>query len=54
MIKDSEALDKLVPAIIALATDEQRQNELKNNIAKLAITNADEIIAKEILTAIAT
>ena len=53
MIKDSEALDKLVPAIIALAKDEQRQTELKNNIAKLAITNADEIIAAEILKAIA-
>ncbi len=53
MIKDRDALDKLVPAIIALAKDEQRQNELKNNIAKLAITNADEIIAKEMLAAIA-
>ena len=52
MIKDSEALDKLVAAIIALAKDEHRQAELKNNIAKLAITNADEIIAKEILAAI--
>ena len=53
MIKDSEALNKLVPTIIALSKEEQRQNELKNNIAKLAVTNADEIIAKEILTAIA-
>jgi len=53
LIKDSEALDKLVPAIIALAKDEQRQTELKNNIAKLAVTNADEIIAKEILRTIA-
>ena len=52
MIKDSEALDKLVPAIIALAKNEQRQTELQNNIAKLAIANADEIIAKEILEAI--
>ena len=52
MVKDNEALDKLVPAIIALATDEQRQSELKNNIAKLAITNADEIIAREILATI--
>ncbi len=53
MIKDNEALNKLVATITALSKDEQRQNELKNNIAKLAITNADEIIAKEILTAIA-
>lgn len=49
MIKDSEALDKLVPTIISLSNDEQKQNELKNNIKKLAITNADEIIAKAIL-----
>ncbi len=50
MIKDSEALALLVPAIIALAKDESKQEELKNNISKLAITNADEIIAKEILS----
>ncbi|MBK8521766.1 MAG: undecaprenyldiphospho-muramoylpentapeptide beta-N-acetylglucosaminyltransferase [Chitinophagaceae bacterium] len=49
MIKDSEALALLVPAIIALAKDEHKQEELKTNISKLAITNADEIIATEIL-----
>jgi UDP-N-acetylglucosamine--N-acetylmuramyl-(pentapeptide) pyrophosphoryl-undecaprenol N-acetylglucosamine transferase len=50
MIKDSEALALLVPAIIALAKEESKKEELKNNISKLAITNADEIIAKEILS----
>jgi len=49
MIKDSEALEKLVPTIISLSNNEQKQNELKNNIKKLATTNADEVIAKEIL-----
>ncbi len=49
MIKDGEALALLVPAIIALAKDENKQQELKSNISKLAITNADEIIATEIL-----
>ena len=49
MIKDSEALEQLVPAIISLLKDENRQQELKSNISRLAITNADEIIAKEIL-----
>ncbi|MBX2932710.1 MAG: undecaprenyldiphospho-muramoylpentapeptide beta-N-acetylglucosaminyltransferase [Ferruginibacter sp.] len=49
MIKDSEALEKLVPAIISLSKDESKQQELKSNIGKLAITNADEIIATEIL-----
>ncbi|MES2432140.1 MAG: undecaprenyldiphospho-muramoylpentapeptide beta-N-acetylglucosaminyltransferase [Bacteroidota bacterium] len=53
MIKDSEASERLVPAIIDLSKDQQKQNELKNNISRLAITNADEIIAKEILKAIA-
>ncbi|AEW03537.1 UDP-N-acetylglucosamine--N-acetylmuramyl-(pentapeptide) pyrophosphoryl-undecaprenol N-acetylglucosamine transferase [Niastella koreensis GR20-10] len=49
MIKDSEAKEKLVAKAIALAGDEQQQNMLKGNIAKLAITNADEVVAKEIL-----
>lgn len=49
MIKDSEAFNKLVPAILQLAKNEQLQNELKSNIGKLGITNADEVIAKEIL-----
>jgi UDP-N-acetylglucosamine--N-acetylmuramyl-(pentapeptide) pyrophosphoryl-undecaprenol N-acetylglucosamine transferase len=48
-VRDSEAVEKLVSAIIALAKDEARQNELKTNISKLAISNADEVIAKEIL-----
>ena len=49
MIKDSEAKEKLVPAVIALARDEQQQQILRENIGKLAITNADEVVAKEIL-----
>ncbi len=49
MIKDSEAFNKLVPEILALAKNEQLQNELKSNIGKLGIINADEIIANEIL-----
>jgi UDP-N-acetylglucosamine--N-acetylmuramyl-(pentapeptide) pyrophosphoryl-undecaprenol N-acetylglucosamine transferase len=50
MIKDSEAKEKLVPIVIALAGDEQQQDVLKENIAKLAITNADEVVAREILS----
>ncbi|MBS1510217.1 MAG: undecaprenyldiphospho-muramoylpentapeptide beta-N-acetylglucosaminyltransferase [Bacteroidetes bacterium] len=49
MVKDSEALHQLVPAIISLSKDEQQQNELENNIGKLGVTNADVIIAQEIL-----
>jgi UDP-N-acetylglucosamine--N-acetylmuramyl-(pentapeptide) pyrophosphoryl-undecaprenol N-acetylglucosamine transferase len=53
MIKDGDALTQLVPLVIALSKDENKQQELKSNISKLAITNADEIIAKEILNTIA-
>jgi UDP-N-acetylglucosamine--N-acetylmuramyl-(pentapeptide) pyrophosphoryl-undecaprenol N-acetylglucosamine transferase len=48
MIKDSEAKDKLVSTVIALAKDEAKQQALRENIGKLAIANADEVIAKEI------
>jgi UDP-N-acetylglucosamine--N-acetylmuramyl-(pentapeptide) pyrophosphoryl-undecaprenol N-acetylglucosamine transferase len=52
MIKDNEALSQLVDSILALSQDEIKQQELKNNIGKLAVTNADEIIAAEILKSI--
>ena len=49
MVKDSEALDKVVPTIIELANDNNKQNELKKNIGMLAITDADKRIAEEVL-----
>ena len=52
MIKDNEALEQLITTVISLAKDEQQQQKLKMNIGKLAITNADEVIASEILKAI--
>ena len=52
MIKDSEALDKLVPSIIALAKDEQKLEAFKTNISSFAIRNADDVIAKDILNTI--
>ena len=52
MIKDDEALDKLVPMTIQLAGDENRQLEMKKNISALAITDADKKIAAEILKSI--
>ena len=39
----------LVATTIGLAKDEARQLEMKTNIAALAITNADEVVADEIL-----
>jgi UDP-N-acetylglucosamine--N-acetylmuramyl-(pentapeptide) pyrophosphoryl-undecaprenol N-acetylglucosamine transferase len=49
MVRDSEAKDKLVNTILALAKDEAKQTELKQNIAKLGVTDADRIIAEEVL-----
>lgn len=49
MVRDNEAIENVVPAIIALAMDENKQFELKNNISKHAIVDADERIAREIL-----
>jgi UDP-N-acetylglucosamine--N-acetylmuramyl-(pentapeptide) pyrophosphoryl-undecaprenol N-acetylglucosamine transferase len=52
VVKDSEAKQQLVNTVLALAADQAKQNELKNNIAPLAITNADEVVAKEIVKSI--
>jgi UDP-N-acetylglucosamine--N-acetylmuramyl-(pentapeptide) pyrophosphoryl-undecaprenol N-acetylglucosamine transferase len=52
MVKDSEALDKVVPMVIELANDEEKQTELKSNIGLLAIADADKKIAEEIFKAI--
>lgn len=52
MVKDSEAKDKIVSAVVALANDEAKQAELKQNISALAVTDADKKVAEEILKAI--
>jgi len=52
MIKDGEAPDKLVPITIDLARDENWQGQLTKNIATLAITDADKVIASAILKCI--
>jgi UDP-N-acetylglucosamine--N-acetylmuramyl-(pentapeptide) pyrophosphoryl-undecaprenol N-acetylglucosamine transferase len=52
MVKDDEAIEKIVPMIIDLSKNEEKQNELRDNIKKLAIKNADEVIAEEIIKAI--
>lgn len=49
MVKDSDALEKVVSTIVGLSKDESKQQQLKENISKLAIVNADETIAQEIL-----
>lgn len=52
MVKDSETKDKLVFMAIELAKDEAKQEEMKQNISKLAITDADRKIANEVLASI--
>ena len=52
LVKDSEAMQQLVPTVIALLNNLERQQTLSNNISKLAVTNADEIIGKEVLAEI--
>ena len=49
MVKDGEAMEKMVPMILSLADDVGKRNELKVNIAKYAVRNADEQIAEAIL-----
>ncbi len=52
IIKDSDAKEKLVNTIIELSKNEELQQQLKSNIMALAVTDADEVIAKEILASI--
>jgi len=52
MVKDSEAVDKVVPMIIELAKDENKQTEFRRNIGALAIVDADRKIADEIIKSV--
>jgi UDP-N-acetylglucosamine--N-acetylmuramyl-(pentapeptide) pyrophosphoryl-undecaprenol N-acetylglucosamine transferase len=49
MIKDGEAKDKLVSMAIMLVKDGTLRQQLKTNIGRLAVTDAADRIAKEIL-----
>ena len=52
LVKDDEVQSKLFSTITNLVLNESKQAELIRNIAALAVTNADEIIATEILNTI--
>lgn len=52
IVKDREAKNTLTARAIALALNDAERQELKNNIGELAVTNADEVIAKEVLAVI--
>ena len=49
MVKDTEVKQKLVFMTIELSMDESKQQELKKNIAGLAIADADRKIAYEVI-----
>ena len=49
MVMNDDAATKLVAEVIALSKNEQRRNELKQNIGKLGVTNADDSIATQVL-----
>jgi UDP-N-acetylglucosamine--N-acetylmuramyl-(pentapeptide) pyrophosphoryl-undecaprenol N-acetylglucosamine transferase len=49
IVRDSEAMKKLVFMIKELSMDESKQNEMKKNISALAIKDADKKIAEEVL-----
>lgn len=49
MINDRDVNLKLIPTIAELANDSVKANELKENIARLGNTKADNLIAEEIL-----
>ena len=52
MISDADASAQLVNTVIGLSKNEKRQQALKENISKIAVINADELIANEILNTI--
>lgn len=52
MVKDTESQAKLFSAITMLATNEELQQKFIRNIAAFSVTNADEIVAKEVLAVI--
>jgi UDP-N-acetylglucosamine--N-acetylmuramyl-(pentapeptide) pyrophosphoryl-undecaprenol N-acetylglucosamine transferase len=49
MVSDADAASRLVDAVLELAGDKQRQEALKAAAAKLAIRDADQRIARDIL-----
>jgi UDP-N-acetylglucosamine--N-acetylmuramyl-(pentapeptide) pyrophosphoryl-undecaprenol N-acetylglucosamine transferase len=52
LINDSNVNEQLIDTVIAIAKNKQLQEEMKQNIAKEAIVNADLLIANEIIKCI--
>jgi UDP-N-acetylglucosamine--N-acetylmuramyl-(pentapeptide) pyrophosphoryl-undecaprenol N-acetylglucosamine transferase len=49
MVTDAAAPADLMPAVLALIRDDERKASLSANIKALAMRNADEVIAREII-----
>jgi UDP-N-acetylglucosamine--N-acetylmuramyl-(pentapeptide) pyrophosphoryl-undecaprenol N-acetylglucosamine transferase len=49
LVKDAEAEEQLVSSAISLVNNISKCRELSKNIGKMALLNADEIIAREVL-----
>jgi UDP-N-acetylglucosamine--N-acetylmuramyl-(pentapeptide) pyrophosphoryl-undecaprenol N-acetylglucosamine transferase len=49
LVKDADAQTDLIPAALELINDAARRSSLSENIRKLAIHDADEVIAREVL-----
>lgn len=49
LVKDADAGNTLVSTILSLAADKEKQKQMANAIKKLAITDADTVIAKKII-----
>jgi UDP-N-acetylglucosamine--N-acetylmuramyl-(pentapeptide) pyrophosphoryl-undecaprenol N-acetylglucosamine transferase len=49
IVKDKEVGKDLIPSVMQLLENEQQMQAMQNNIKAFAFSNADEIIAKEIL-----
>jgi UDP-N-acetylglucosamine--N-acetylmuramyl-(pentapeptide) pyrophosphoryl-undecaprenol N-acetylglucosamine transferase len=52
MVRDAVARDELVPTVLGLFKDEAKQRELEEQIKMLALADADEVIAQEVLSLI--
>lgn len=52
MVKDQDAVKELFPKMVALAKHSEQQQILIEKITPLGITNADEVVASEILNTI--
>ncbi len=52
LVKDSDVNEALMNAVLELSKNELSQQVLQQNISALAIKNADELIAKQILSSI--